>query len=103
MEQKYYQILDDDYATYDLCFKVILIGDPGVGKSCLSIKATKNILENHYNATIGFEFFSFNIIFDKTIIRLQIWDTSGQEQYRSLITNYYRNCGLAILVYSINE
>ena len=38
MEQKYYQILDDDYATYDLCFKVILIGDPGVGKSCLSIK-----------------------------------------------------------------
>ena len=51
MEQKNYQILDDDYATYDLCFKVILIGDPGVGKSCLSIKATKNIFDNHYNAT----------------------------------------------------
>ena len=50
MEQKNYQILDDDYATYDLCFKVILIGDPGVGKSCLSIKATKNIFENNYNA-----------------------------------------------------
>ena len=103
MEQKYYQILDDDYATYDLCFKVILIGDPGVGKSCLSIKATNNIFDNHYNATIGFEFFSFNIIFDKTIIRLQIWDTGGQEQYRSLITNYYRNSASAILVYSINE
>ena len=44
MEQKNYQILDDDYATYDLCFKVILIGDPGVGKSCLSIKATFSII-----------------------------------------------------------
>ena len=97
------EILPDDYANYDLSFKLIVIGDSGVGKSCLTNKATKNVFETAYNTTIGFEFFSFNIIFDITIIRLQIWDTGGQERYRSLITNYYRNCGLAILVYSINE
>ena len=97
------EVLPEECPKYDLSFKIIVIGNSGVGKSCLSIKATKNIFENHYNASIGFEFFSFNIIFDKTIIRLQIWDTGGQERYRSLITNYYRNCGLAILVYSINE
>ena len=88
MEQKNYQILDDDYATYDLCFKVILIGDPGVGKSCLSIKATKNIFENNYLATVGFEFYAFNVKLNDKIIKLQIWDTCGQEIYRSLITNY---------------
>ena len=103
MEQKDYQILDDDYATYDLCFKVILIGDPGVGKSCLSIKATKNIFQNHYNTTIGFEFFSFNIKINDKVLKLQIWDTCGQELYRSLITNFYRNSSLAIMVYSITS
>ena len=61
-EPKDYQLLDDDYPNYDLSFKVIVIGNSGVGKSCLSVKATKNIFENNYLATVGFEFFSFNII-----------------------------------------
>jgi len=44
-----------------------------------------------------------NIKLNNTIIKLQIWDTCGQEQYRSLVTNFYRNSGLAIIVYSIDE
>jgi small GTP-binding protein len=98
-----YEILPDDYTQYDLSFKVIVIGDSGVGKSCLTNKATKNIFEEDYNATVGFEFFTFNIKIDKKVIKLQIWDTCGQELYRSLITNFYRNTSLAIIVYAINN
>ena len=75
----------------------------GVGKSCLSAQATKNTFESNYSATVGFEFFSFNIKIEDQIIKLQIWDTCGQEVYRALISNFYRNCSLAIIVYSIDE
>ena len=98
-----YEILPDDYTQYDLSFKIIVIGDSGVGKSCLTNKATKNVFEDTYNATVGFEFFSFNLKLDDKIIKLQIWDTCGQELYRSLITNFYRNSSLAVMVYAINN
>ena len=101
-EEYEYEILPDDYAQYDLSFKIIVIGDNGVGKSCFTNKSTKNIFEDDYNATIGFEFFTFNIKLQETIIKLQIWDTCGQELYRSLITNFYRNASLAIVVYAVN-
>ena len=54
-------------------------------------------------ATIGFEFFNFNVRFGDKAIRLQIWDTCGQEVYKSLITSFYRDSSLAIVVYSIDE
>ena len=97
------EILPEDYAKYDLSFKIILVGNSGVGKSCLSVKATKNIFENNYLATVGFEFFSFNVRVDDSVIKLQIWDTCGQEIYRSLITNFYRNSSLAFIVYAVDE
>ena len=97
------EILPDDYANYDLSFKLIVIGDSGVGKSCLTNKATKNTFETAYNTTIGFEFFSFNIKINDKVLKLQIWDTCGQELYRSLITNFDRNSSLAIMVYSITS
>ena len=98
-----YEVLPDDYTQYDLSFKVIVIGDSGVGKSCLTNKATNNMFEDSYNATVGFEFFTFNIKMFNKILKLQIWDTCGQELYRSLITNFYRNSSLAIIVYAINS
>ena len=102
-QQLKYEVLPDDYTQYDLSFKVIVIGDSGVGKSCLTNKATNNVFEDNYNATVGFEFFTFNIKMFNKIIKLQIWDTCGQELYRSLITNFYRNSSLAIIVYAINS
>ena len=74
-----------------------------MGKSCLSIQASKNAFSNNYIATVGFEFFSFNIKIKDKIIKLQIWDTCGQEIYRSLVSNFYRNSSLAVIVYAINE
>ena len=98
-----YELLPDDFGQYDLSFKIIVIGDSGVGKSCLTNKATKDLFETDHNATIGFEFFSFNVKIDGKVVKLQIWDTCGQEAYRSLITNFYRNSSLAIMVYAIDN
>jgi small GTP-binding protein len=97
------ELLPEDYAQYDLTFKIIFIGDSGVGKSCLTSKAVKNNFEDYYQATVGFEFLTFNMKLDKTVIKLQIWDTCGQEIYKSLISNFYRNSSLAIIVYSIDN
>ena len=98
-----WEVLPDDYTQFDFAFKVIVIGDSGVGKSCLSARATKNIFEDSYKSTIGFDFFVFNIKFNDAIVKLQVWDTCGQELYRTLITNFYRNSSLAIIVYAINS
>ena len=96
-------ILPEDYAQYDLSFKMIVIGDSGVGKSCLTTKAVKNNFEEFYQATIGFEFLTFNLKMNDQVVKLQIWDTCGQEVYRSLISNFYRNSSLACLVYAIDN
>jgi len=98
-----YEILPEEYTNYDMSFKLIVIGDSGVGKSCLTNNAVKNIFEESYNATVGFEFFTFNIRLNGQVVKLQIWDTCGQELYRSLIQNFYRNSSLAIIVYAINS
>ena len=63
-----YEILPENFTQFDVSFKLIVVGDSGVGKSCLTNKATKNIFEENYNATIGFEFFNFNIKFGEKII-----------------------------------
>ncbi len=98
-----YEILSEEFSEYDLSFKIIVVGDSGVGKSCLTMKGTKNHFEECYSPTVGFEFFTFNIRINDKNIKLQIWDTCGQEAYRSLITSFYRNSSLAILAYSIDN
>ena len=102
-KEKKVKILEEDPGDFDLSFKLIVIGDSAVGKSCLSIKATKGIYDQNYNPTIGFEFLTFFVKVDESNIKLQIWDTCGQEVYRSLISSFYHNSSLAVLVYAINN
>ena len=90
------EVINRDIGQFDLCFKLIIVGDSGVGKSWLSIKAIKNYFEELYAPTIGFEFLSFNMKINEQTVKLQIWDTCGQEAYRSLINSFYRNSSLAI-------
>ena len=97
------EVLPDDYNQYDLSFKMIVIGDAGVGKSCLTAKAAKGVFDEAYSATVGFEFLTFNVKLDGKVIKLQIWDTCGQEIYRSLISSFYRNASLAMMVYAIDS
>ena len=77
------ELLSDEYAQYDLSFKIIFIGDSGVGKSCLSVKATKDVFENNYLATVGFEFFSFNVRVDDEKIKEQ----AGEFKYLKCYAN----------------
>jgi small GTP-binding protein len=97
------EFLPEDYPQYDLSFKLIFIGDSGVGKSCLTTKAVKNNFEEFYQATVGFEFLTFNMKVNDKVVKLQIWDTCGQEIYKSLISNFYRNSSLACLLYAIDN
>ena len=97
------EVLPEDYNIYDLSFKMIVIGDAGVGKSCLTAKAAKGKFEEAYSATVGFEFLVFNVKLNDKVVKLQIWDTCGQEIYRSLISSFYRNASLAMMVYAIDN
>ena len=98
-----YEILSDDFNEVNFSFKIIVIGDSAVGKSSLTLKGTKDHFKDFYTPTIGFEFLSFNIRIKDKIVKLQIWDTCGQEVYRSLISSFYRNSSLAIIVYAIDN
>ena len=97
-------VLSDVPSSQDIAFKVIIVGDSGAGKSCLTMKAIKNTFTEGHNATVGFDFFTFcTLINEATSCKLQIWDTCGQETYKSLITSFYRNTSLAMMVYSIDS
>jgi small GTP-binding protein len=98
-----FEILNKETDAYDNSFKVIVLGNSGVGKSCMTIKAAKNIYEEQVYPTIGFEFYPIFIKIKNKITKLQIWDTCGQETYRSLVANFYRNSQIAIMVYSIDD
>ena len=102
-DEKDYEILYDYKDKVDYSFKAIIIGDPYVGKSSLINKAIKQKFEPNYNPTLGFDYFLFHIRIKNKILKLQIWDTCGQEIYQSLITNFYRNSSVAFMVYSIDN
>ena len=97
------EVQNQDPGDSDLNFKIIIIGDSSVGKSCLALKATKGTFDSLYTPTVGFEFLTFFVKIEDSNIKLQIWDTCGQEVYRSLIGSFYRNSSLAIIVYSIDN
>jgi small GTP-binding protein len=101
--EKNIELLNKKDNESDLTFKIIVIGDSFVGKSCLMIKAVKNIFDPEYKSTVGFEFLDYSINLENYNIKLQIWDTCGQETYRSLISSFYHSSALAILVYAINN
>ena len=103
MQNLKYELLSEKEKKLDISFKIIIIGDCGVGKSSLSLRATKNEFIESYKATIAFEFYIFNIKINNLNINLQIWDTCGQEEYRSLISSFYKNSSLAIIVYAIDN
>ncbi len=81
-------------------YKIILVGDSSVGKTCLLMRAVNNKFTDNYQATIGFEFLLMYFQVNNVKIKLQIWDTCGQEIYRSLIQGFYRNTAVTILVFS---
>jgi len=89
---------DDEY---DYLFKVVLIGDSGVGKSNLLSRFTRNEFNLESKSTIGVEFATRSVSIEGKTIKAQIWDTAGQERYRAITSAYYRGAVGALLVYDI--
>ena len=89
--------------NYDYLLKYIIIGDAAVGKSNLLLRFAQNDFKAEYQLTIGVEFGAKNIDINNKKFRLQIWDTAGQENYRSITRAYYKNSVCAILVYDISN
>jgi len=91
---------DDEY---DYLFKVVLIGDSGVGKSNLLSRFTRNEFCLESKSTIGVEFATRTVQVEGKTIKAQIWDTAGQERYRAITSAYYRGAVGALLVYDITK
>jgi Ras-related protein Rab-2A len=89
--------------NFNYLFKYIIIGDPSVGKSNILMKYTQNKFTQDYQATIGVEFGAKNLELQDSIFRIQIWDTAGQENFRSITRAYYKNSVCALIVYDITN
>ncbi|KAL3334840.1 hypothetical protein AABB24_031184, partial [Solanum stoloniferum] len=89
--------------SYNYMFKFIIVGETGVGKTCLLYQLTSARFKPVYEVTIGAEFGSRTITVDRKPIKLQIWDTAGQEKFRSLTRCFYRGAVGALLVYDVTK
>ncbi|GFE54080.1 GTP-binding protein yptV4 [Babesia ovis] len=90
-------------SSYKYLFKYIIIGDTGVGKSCLLLRFTDKRFKPDHDLTIGVEFGTRLINVKGDSIKLQIWDTAGQESFRSITRSYYRGAAGALLVFDISR
>merc|ERR1711907_545291 len=88
---------------YDYLIKLLLIGDSGVGKSCLLCRYSEDIFNNKFITTIGIDFKIRTIELDGKKIKLQIWDTAGQERFRTITQAYYRGAMGILLVYDVTD
>lgn len=90
-------------ASYDYLFKIIIIGDSGIGKSAILFRFADDIYNESYISTIGVDFKIKTIFINGKIIKLQIWDTAGQERFRTITTSYYRGSHMIFLCYDITD
>ena len=90
-------------ASYDFLIKLLLIGDSGVGKSCLLLRFSDDSFTTSFITTIGIDFKIKTIQLDGKTIKLQIWDTAGQERFRTITTAYYRGAMGILLVYDVSD
>jgi len=88
---------------YDYLFKLLLIGDSGVGKSCLLLRFAEDAFTDSYLSTIGVDFKIRTIELEGKTVKLQIWDTAGQERFRTIAAAYYRGAHGIVVVYDVTD
>ena len=89
--------------SYDMIFKIVLIGDSSVGKTNMLSRYISNEYDPNSQSTIGVELSTKTFTFDKDEVKVQIWDTAGQEKYRSITSSYYKGAQGCLLVYDITR
>ena len=93
--------LPDNYDKEDANFKVLFLGDSGVGKSSLVIRGIKQQFDSFYKPTVGFDLLNYIVKINDKVMKLQLWDTCGQEEFSMCNQSLFKNATLAIMVYSI--
>mmetsp|Transcript_4840 Transcript_4840/g.6391 ORF Transcript_4840/g.6391 Transcript_4840/m.6391 type:complete len:217 (+) Transcript_4840:193-843(+) len=88
--------------SYSL-MKILLLGDSGVGKTCLALRFVGEAFQKSFKVTVGIDFKVKEFEVDGKSVKVQIWDTAGQERFRSVATNYYRKAAGVVLVYDVNN
>lgn len=86
-----------------LVLKAIIVGDSGVGKSCLGLRCVGQPCRASHDITIGVEFLSSTLSVDGRLVKVHIWDTAGQESFRAITRSYYRTASLCFLVYDVTD
>ncbi|XP_018412686.1 PREDICTED: ras-related protein Rab-43 isoform X1 [Nanorana parkeri] len=94
--------LESDDA-YDFLFKIVLIGDAGVGKTCVVQRFKSGVFVERQGSTIGVDFITLPCHSKTEKVQLQIWDTAGQERFRTITQSYYRSANGAIIAYDISK
>ena len=92
-----------EFIKPDIVYKVAIIGDSYSGKSSILNQYINKSFNNTFTHTIGVDFYIKNIYLNEKNIKIQLWDTAGQEQYANLIRSYFTNCTAAIIVYDISN
>ena len=88
---------------YDHLFKLLIIGESGVGKTCLLLRFTDDSFTANHLTTIGIDFKIKNINLENKLIKLQIWDTAGQDRFRAITKNYYKGAHGILLIYDVTN
>jgi len=91
------------HAEYDYLFKLLLIGDSGVGKSNMLLRFADDVYRDNLDSTIGVDFKICTQTVDGKTVKMQIWDTAGQERFRTIAASYYRGAHGIVVAYDVTD